>query len=319
MRVLIAEGDPISRRVLEATLSRWQYEPIVCCDGREAWEVYRQGKAPKLAILDWMMPEIDGIELCRMIRDAESDPNNYTYVILLTAKGRKEDVIEGLEAGADDYVVKPFDSQELRLRVRAARRILDLQANLIEAKQDLYIQATHDSLTGLWNRAAILDTCHRELTRGRREGHPVSVIVTDIDHFKSVNDSCGHQAGDAMLKEVAHRMAGATREYDAIGRYGGEEFLLVLPGVDHETALKRADRLRLNVADTPVIHGDNSLNVTISLGVSTAEVGRDYDLDNLISVADQALYRAKGEGRNCVRAGVAEEIAASRPAAAKSA
>ena len=228
MKVLIADDDAVSRRLLHSTLARWSYEVVACANGTEAWEVLQKEDAPQLVILDWMMPGMDGVQLCRELRKRASQP--YTYILLLTAKTQKEDIIAGMEAGADDYITKPFDAQELRVRVRAGQRILDLQTELIRAQSALLVQATHDPLTGLFNRGAILKILEREIDRAHRQGSSVGVMLIDLDHFKNINDTLGHQAGDKVLQEAARLMLESTRSYDSIGRYGGEEFLVVAPG-----------------------------------------------------------------------------------------
>jgi len=299
VRVLIAEDDAISRRVLETMLVRWGYETVAACDGSEAWDLLSQPGAPRLAILDWMMPGMSGVDVCRLIRKAERKA--YHYVILLTAKGRQEDVIEGMDAGADDYITKPFDSGELRVRLRAAKRILDLRAKLIEARETLREQATHDSLTGLWNRSAILEALGAELDRSRREGKSVGVMMGDLDRFKKINDTYGHKAGDAVLCEVARRMRRTVRPYDGIGRYGGEAFLLIVPGCDLTFAGYAAERVRADLADKPVVLPDDRIvAVTMSIGAAAKLGEAQLTLDELIQAADEALYQAKANGRNRV-------------------
>ncbi len=224
MRILIADDSIVSRHLLDATLRKWGYEVIVACDGVEAWNVLGAEDAPKLAILDWVMPGLTGPEVCRFVREHNKDKDIYTYILLLTSKSLKEDLIEGMESGADDYVTKPFDQHELKVRLRAGTRIVDLQRELVAAREELREQATKDFLTRIWNRSSILDVLQRELVRGSREKRPVGVVLADLDHFKLVNDTHGHFAGDAVLREFARRMLSCMRPYDAIGRYGGEEF-----------------------------------------------------------------------------------------------
>lgn len=298
MRSLIADDDPVSRHLLEAFLVKLGYEVVVACDGAEAEAVLEQEDAPKLAILDWMMPVMDGVELCREIRKRPERP--YVYIVLLTAKDRRQDILQGLEAGADDYLTKPFDAQELKARVRAGRRILDLQDELIRAREALREQATHDNLTCLWNRAGVLDIMERELNRAQREGTPLGLIMADLDHFKGVNDTYGHLAGDAVLLEAARRMLSSVRPYDSIGRYGGEEFLVVLPGCDALDAVNHAERLRACISAEPIQTPQESIPVTLSLGVAAAEETIEADLDSLLRTVDAALYRAKNRGRNRV-------------------
>lgn len=306
MKILIAEDDPVSRRLLEATLCKWGHEVIVCADGSIAWQVLQQADAPPLAILDWMMPGMDGVQVCRAVRTRATEP--YVYLILLTAKQQKTDVITGLEAGADDYIIKPFDSNELRMRLRAAGRILNLQAELIFAREELREQATRDSLTRLWNRAAIMEILQRELDRTKRTGVPLSILLADVDHFKRVNDAYGHLAGDAVLREIARRMHVALRPYDGIGRYGGEEFLLILPDCDTPGAIALAERLRLAVASEAIILAEGVIPVTLSLGIATCE--NFVEASAFIGAADSALYRAKDGGRNRIELAIPSDIMA---------
>ena len=299
MRILIADDSIVSRHLLDATLRKWGYEVVVACDGLEAWNVLQREDAPKLAILDWVMPGMTGPEVCSKVREQSKQRDTYTYILLLTSKSLKEDLIEGMEAGADDYVTKPFDQHELKVRLRAGTRIIDLQRELVEAKDELREQATKDFLTRIWNRSSILDTLQRELIRGGRERRSVGVVLADIDHFKLVNDTYGHFAGDAVLKEFARRMQSSIRSYDAIGRYGGEEFLIILPGCDENCTAGQAERMR-SALDEPMIINDEPRVITCSFGATTWHPGDDVSPDSLIRVADDALYAAKHAGRNRV-------------------
>ena len=297
---LVAEDDPIFRRILESWFKRWDYRVTAVADGLAAWELLQSEDAPQLVVLDWMMPGLDGIELCRRIRGRERGP--YCYVLLLSAKDDKQDVVAGLEAGADDYLTKPFDVDELRARVRAGRRILDLQAALIHAKDELQFAAAHDPLTGLWNRGAILDLLKREVSRRQRSAEALGVIMADIDYFKKINDTHGHLVGDAVLREVTRRLAAGVRPYDVVGRYGGEEFLVVFPGCNAANLVVGAERLRHCVADHPVETTAGPLSVTLSLGLASAEQGEKeiLDCETFLRTADEALYAAKAGGRNRV-------------------
>src|SRR5580692_11710582 len=244
MRILIADDSIVSRHLLDATLRKWGYEVVVACDGVEAWNVLQTEDAPKLAILDWVMPGLTGPEVCRRVRENAKEKDTYTYILLLTSKSLKEDLIEGMESGADDYITKPFDQHELKVRLRSGTRIIDLQRELVAAKDALREQAQKDFLTRIWNRSSILDILQRELVRGGREKRGVGVVLADLDHFKEVNDTYGHFAGDAVLCESAHRMQSSMRHYDTIGRYGGEEFLVVLPGCEEPCTSRQAERMR---------------------------------------------------------------------------
>src|ERR1035441_5666816 len=234
-RILIAEDDPISRRMLEAFLVKAGFQVMIASDGLEALRVLEKEDAPTLAVLDWMMPGLEGPQVCQRVRKQVDRP--YVYILLLTARSQKGDLLHGLESGADDYLTKPFDAQELRARLHVGQRILDLQDGLIAAREELRFRATHDLLTGIWNRGSALDAIHREKSRQVREGGSFGVILIDVDHFKQVNDTYGHLCGDEVLKEVAARMARCVRPYDTLGRYGGEEFLVVAPSSDGQGAL----------------------------------------------------------------------------------
>ena len=298
MRVLIADDDSVNRRILEGFLEKWGYEVLATTDGTAAWNILQAEDAPRLVILDWMMPGMDGAQICREIRKRKQA--SYTYIMLVTAKFQKHDILEGLEAGADDYLTKPFDSSELRARLRTGRRILDLQEELLGARTRLEFEASHDAMTGAWNHAAILEILEAELARARRLGHAVGVLLADLDRFKLVNDSHGHQAGDAVLVEVVRRLRSQLRPYDAIGRYGGEEFLIVLPQGDPNKLLKQADRLRLAIAESPVDGPGCQIPITISIGVTAYRDSESTGSHLLIQAADAAMYRAKERGRNRV-------------------
>jgi diguanylate cyclase (GGDEF)-like protein len=224
----------------------------------------------------------------------------YTYVILVTARTQSEDIIRGLEAGADDYVSKPVRPLELRARLQTGRRILELQEQLLAAQHELRIKATRDFLTGLWNRQAIVDLLERELTHATRDGASVAVILADLDHFKRINDTFGHLAGDAVLCETAARMRGALRQCDWVGRYGGEEFLVVLPGCNYPEGVHTAERLRQALAEAPFTLGGHAVPVTISMGMTTTNAVAGVSPHKLLDCADQALYDAKHKGRNRV-------------------
>ena len=298
MKILVAEDDLITRRILEAHLVKWGYAVVMVADGQEAWRLLQQDDAPSLAILDWMMPGMDGTTICREVRKLNRQP--YIYLILLTARGYKEHLIEGLEAGADEYLTKPFDPYELKARLRAGARIVELQDSLIQAREALREQAMHDSLTHLLNRRASLDFLLSELVRAEREHHPLSLMMVDIDFFKSVNDRFGHLGGDEVLCEVARRLRKSSRTYDIVGRFGGEEFVVVAPGCGAAQGLIRAERLREVVYSQPIPLKDLSVAVTISVGVATTLDPSRESMEAFLAAADKALYRAKAAGRNRV-------------------
>ena len=298
MKVLAAEDNPVFQSMLRALLTKWGYDVVAARDGIEAWRILESAGAPRLAILDWMMPGMDGVELCRRVRGSAREP--YIYILLLTARTESEDLVQGMEAGADDYLTKPFNAHELRVRLRAGGRILDLQEELMLAREALRDQATHDGLTGLLNRSTILDTLQTELVRAAREHRPVALLMVDLDRFKLVNDTHGHLAGDTVLREAARRMKSSVRPYDSIGRYGGEEFLMVLPGCDAPTAQAQAERFREALACEPIAIGGQSIRVTCSIGVSGSAGLLVSSTDALVRDADLALYQAKERGRNRV-------------------
>jgi two-component system cell cycle response regulator len=294
MRVLIADDNLDLTKSLAILLREWRFEAVQAYDGMAAMALLRDPDAPTLALLDWVMPGMNGIEICREIRRDVDRP--YTYVILMTGRGGKEQMLTGLTAGADDYLIKPVDPKELRARLTTAKRILDLQDQFLATQRRLREQATRDSLTGLWNRAVILDILQREHTRGRREGHRMAVIMADIDHFKKINDSLGHLAGDCVLRQIAQRLQTAVRPYDAVGRYGGEEFLVVLPRCETDISLALAQRLRRCVSAEPVNVAGQTVPVTISLGVAAWD--GEASAPEVLRLVDEAMYRAKSEGRN---------------------
>jgi two-component system, cell cycle response regulator len=298
--ILIAEDDPISRRILQTWLQKWNYHVIAMENGIDAWSALQREDSPPMAILDWMMPGLDGIEVCRRIRSLQRGA--YKYVLLLSAKESKHDVVTGLEAGADDYLTKPFDVNELRARVRAGKRILELQGELVKAHTELQFEAAHDHLTGLWNRGAIMDLLQRETQRTVRIGEPLGVIMADLDDFKRINDSHGHQIGDTVLREVAQRLLQSVRNYDYVGRYGGEEFLIVLTACVPSDLIVTAERMRIYVSEKPVDTDTGPIPVTISIGLAAQHAnGREpIKGEDLVRAADSALYIAKANGRNRV-------------------
>jgi diguanylate cyclase (GGDEF)-like protein len=297
-RILVAEDETTFRHMLKTFLTKWGYQVVVASNGLEAWKVLQAEDRPRLALLDWMMPGMDGVEVCRAVREKKPDP--YIYLLLLTSRDQKQDVVEGMEAGADDYLIKPFDPQELRVRIHAGERIIELEDRLIRAQEALRELATHDPLTGQFNRRACLDALLAELSRAYRSGNPVCIAMADIDHFKRINDTYGHLTGDEVLCEVARRMQRSLRRYDTIGRFGGEEFLLVLPECGLEEGVKLAERICHLVRAEPVRAKNEPIEVTISLGVTVANRLAPADLEALLGAADAALYRAKEAGRNRV-------------------
>jgi diguanylate cyclase (GGDEF)-like protein len=299
MRILVAEDDPIARRSLEATLTRWGHQVVLCADGLEALAAMNAPNRPQAAILDWMMPGIDGLDIIRRVRAMTQAP--YVYILVLTARDRVEDMVVALETGADDFLSKPFNAHELRARLGSGERIVTLQQQLLAAQDVLKMQATHDPLTGLLNCSGLREVMLAETSRAAREGTPLTVGLADLDHFKHINDTYGHQAGDTVLREMARNLTRYVRPYDSVGRYGGEEFLLVFPGLGQAEAWAAADRLCRAIAETPIALETGPLRITISLGIVFSD--RPDSLSRpemLVRAADRALYRAKAGGRNQV-------------------
>jgi two-component system, cell cycle response regulator len=298
LRILVAEDDPISRLLITRFLGVWGYETVTAVNGEEAWQIVQQENAPEMLILDWNMPGMDGIEICRRVRACSDGP--YRYVLLLTARAGRDDLVHGLEAGADDYVTKPLDAAALKARLTIGRRILDLQQRLVLAAEQTRFEASHDSLTGIWNRAAILEFLRGQFSRASRDGISLALAVADIDFFKKVNDTFGHVAGDVVLREVARRLRQSLRPYDWVGRYGGEEFLIIAPDCTLANGFATCERLRSVVGGKPFDVGGQAVNVTMSFGVATSAETGALDDDGLIRAADAALYLAKEHGRNRV-------------------
>ena len=299
MRILIADDDPVSRRLLEATLVRLGHEVVAVSDGTVAITGLLATGGPRLAILDWMMPGADGLRVCSVVREKASD---YVYIIVLTARDRREDMVAALDAGVDDFLTKPLDQVELRARLRSGERVLDLQERLLRTQDALRHQASHDHLTGLGNRRMILEELASEMTRAARERRPVSIAIGDLDHFKQINDTFGHATGDLVLQEAAKCLQSVLRSYDAAGRIGGEEFLLLLPGCDQAEAMEIAERARAAVGAARVGGPAGPIAPTMSLGVACRQPGETTEAVALVEKADLALYRAKAGGRNRVSA-----------------
>lgn len=293
---MIAEDDPVSRRMLQGFLSKWGYHVEAVADGLEALRILEGDCPPPLAVLDWMMPGMEGPKVCARVRELPDRP--YIYILLLSARTQRDDLLRGLESGADDYLTKPFDAQELRARLHVGQRILNLQEGLIVAREELRFRATHDTLTSVANRGVVLDAISREHARQIRERGSFGIILLDLDHFKSINDTYGHLTGDVVLKEAARRIASCVRPYDTVGRYGGEEFLVVVPGSDEDGTLGLAERIRKMIESAPVPADNSPVQVTASCGVAVSTADQPLDSNMLLHLADGALYRAKDKGRN---------------------
>lgn len=292
LKVLIAEDNVILSRNLARNISKWGYKVVTARNGSEAWKYVLEDNI-RLAILDWMMPEIDGITLCRKIRkELPKNKSEYVYIILLTGKNQQDDIIEGLSSGADDYMIKPANLLELKVRLMNGSRIINLEDKRIQL-------ATTDSLTNLWNRRKIFEFLGEELDRGARERIYIGAIMIDIDNFKQINDNFGHSAGDMVLTEVAFRLKNSLRRYDKIGRYGGDEMLIVLPNCDQSNVTVIAERLKQVICNRKIKTTAGDLDVTISLGGTSTQNLHEISLNKLLESSDNALYLAKRHGRNC--------------------
>jgi two-component system cell cycle response regulator len=299
--ILLAEDDPVTRMLMTRFLKKAGYEVDAVADGTEALELMTRRYYP-LLVTDWEMPEMDGIELCKAVRNLQLD--GYVYALLLTARNAKEHIIAGLEAGADDYLVKPVHEPELVARLNTGRRILALEHSLRAANERNRILSITDALTGAFNRRYMMEQLPRELERCRRYANPLSVIMCDVDHFKQVNDVMGHSGGDDVLQQFVWRMQKSIRATsDWVARIGGEEFVIVLPETGHQGAMFVAEKIRTVITDTAFVTREGDVAATSSFGVaSTAEHGPDLvtKSETLIRAADQCLYASKQSGRNRV-------------------
>lgn len=291
MKILIAEDDFISCKALENNLQEWGYEVFSARNGNEAWELAKNNDI-RLAILDWNMPGIDGIELSHKIRNEyQEEDSKYIYIILLTGRGGQDDIIQGLSTGADDYMTKPYSFVELKYRVQNGERIIKNEDKRIRL-------ASMDNLTRLWNRNKIFNILETELIRGERENTPTGVVMVDIDHFKRINDRYGHLIGDEVLVQVTDRLKNAIRPYDRIGRYGGDEILVVLPNCTDKKAKNIAKRLLESVTREKIPTEVGALKINVSIGCVSNENHLRVSKTELIQASDKALLTAKKKGRD---------------------
>jgi len=299
MKILVADDDLISRRMIQRMLEASGHEVLTAENGREALNAMLWANSPRLAVLDWSLPGLDGVTVCQEIKSLKDDISR--FIILLTSKQSSSDLRQGLENGVDDYLEKPCKSTDLMTRVLLGRRILQLEDKLTEAREDVQFAGSHDSLTLLWNRATILALLKSELYRAARTKRPVSIMLCDIDHFHQVNENFSTAGGDAVLREVANRLTNAVRPYDAVGRSGGEEFLMILSECDSSGIRVRAERIRESISDQPFLINRAKASITISIGVLTVDNWKNFPtLEMVLSSASTALAQAKSAGRNCV-------------------
>ena len=297
MKILIVEDETIYRRMVKKVLLTEGHDIVEAADGQSAWELFQHDPI-QLVITDWMMPGLDGPGLIQNIRNSPQE--NYTYIIMLTAMSEKDNIVLGLESGADEYLTKPFNSRELIARVASGMRILRLEEQLTHARKQMEVLAMHDTLTGLLNRRAINEYGESEFALACRKGSPLSIVMIDVDHFKSVNDAYGHKTGDVTLQRIAALLSADLRIYDRAGRWGGEEFILILPDTGEEDAVKVAERIRIRTGEMSIpLENGEPFSVRISLGVAGCP-SQFQSLAKFIDAADQALYQAKQNGRNRV-------------------
>jgi two-component system cell cycle response regulator len=297
VRILVADDDAVSRSIMRRLLTQCGYEVTTASNGVEAVDAASMEYGPRLVLLDWMMPELDGPEVCRAIR--KGSRRAYVYIILLTSKDSKDDLIAGLEAGADDYLTKPCNIEELRARLRTGERILQLEDNLVAAREEMRFRATHDGLTQLLNRTSVIQRLKDELGVAPECRKQFAVVSCDVDHFKKINDTHGHPVGDEVLCEIAGRLKNLVRASDPVGRFGGEEFLIVFGGCTDEAVPRLAEMLCNSIRSEPISTSAGLLDVSISAGaLHVGRVAMDAGLDCLLQAVDTALYQAKAGGRD---------------------
>jgi two-component system cell cycle response regulator len=291
MKILIAEDDPASNLILKSMLFRWGFDVVTAFNGSEALKILQEEDVPQIAIIDWVMPGIEGLEVCRRIREMEKGGDRYTYVVILTGRDDQEDIVTGIGAGADDYIVKPFDQEELKARLNAGQRIIELQTSLRVANKKLLSMSRLDPLTGALSRSAILEDLGLAMYRSAREKKSLSISLVDIDNLKELNERSGRGAGDRILQASVHRINACLRRTDIFGRYGGDEFLVILPGVDFDTGVAICHRIQNTISENA-----SPVTVSQSLAVWDGKAG----IEELIAFAEHTLLATKTNGRSRV-------------------
>lgn len=294
IRILVADDSPVSRKVLEQALEQEPYNIMLAENGEQALHKFNQHH-PQIVITDWEMPDFSGPDLCRRIRQSANAP--YTYIILLTSSSDMDRLVEGLEAGADDYLTKPFHPKELLARIGVGRRIIAMHRQ-IEAKNLLLEQAAQtDHLTGIPNRRAVEEFASKQICGAARFKFPVSVVVADLDNFKFINDTYGHASGDKVLQHFAGILKGNIRSADACGRLGGDEFVLVLSHSDPKGIPILIERLRATLAGQDFGFDGEVVHVSATFGFAEFEFGQPKNFAQLLADADAVLYREKSKRR----------------------
>jgi diguanylate cyclase (GGDEF)-like protein len=296
MQILVADDDLVNSTLVTNLLQSWGYQVLLAHDGNEAAALLLGSHAPRIALVDWTMPGQTGLEVCRKVR--ASAGREYTYLIMVTARGERGDILEGLHAGADDYLVKPIFPAELQARIEIGKRIAKLQEQLLCALQNAEYQAGHDALTGLWNRGAIFEQLRTTLAQAQRRGEAVGLLLVDIDHFKTINDTHGHQLGDAAIRHTACVLRASVRSYDLVGRYGGDEFLIIAPGCGAPEVMEIGQRVVDQLAKTPLASVADLIPLGVSVGAAVVSASAPRDEQLLLAAADAALYTAKNAGRS---------------------
>lgn len=290
MQVLIADDCPTTRNVLKKFLVKWGYDPVTAEDGEQALTQLTEDNAPRLAILDWNMPRVEGPVVCQRLRD--SNLERYTYVIFLTAKEGEENLAEAMKSGADDYVTKPVSELELKYRLEAGRRVIELQDRILKSQRKIDVLSTHDLLTGVLNRASVFDRLKQELDRSRRKQSPVGIMTVQSNDLKATNEQLGRDAGDELLTEVGARLNQVIRTYDHVGRLEGGRFIIILPDTDREQTRKTTDRVLQALAANPLCVAGKPIVPSFNIGVcNSLDIG--YDFEALLSGVDDATEQAR--------------------------
>ncbi|MHB9096226.1 MAG: GGDEF domain-containing response regulator [Syntrophales bacterium] len=291
MKILIAEDDPTSNLLLKSMLLRWGFDVVTTFNGADAWRILQGEDVPQIAIIDWVMPGMEGLEVCRRIREIEKGGDRYTYVVILTGRDDKEDIVVGIGAGADDYIVKPFDKEELKARLNAGQRIIELQTALRIANKKLLSMSRLDPLTGASSRSAILEDLDLAMYRSTREKKSLSISLVDIDNLKEMNERSGRAEGDRILQVSVRRINACLRRTDNFGRYGKDEFLIILPGVDLDTGMTICHRIQNAI-------NDDSFPITVSQSLAVWD-GK-ASCEEFIALAEHTFLTTKTDGRNRV-------------------